>query len=216
MDNTNNMTLTDNAISHIAKLVQVAILTGTDVVDNLRMAKFINVNGTLEISPEYHETFDLNIERMLQNATSETVKDQGQRMTISKSPDRLNDIFALREEFMSLINEKVPEAYPESWPVDLSIKSNQKAIRELAFRGMEELFEALLHLKNWKDHRAGEDSFDRSEFPEEMIDAHKYFTAILVLMGVDSNEFFNAYVSKHNKICDRLRTTQDQSTYLNV
>ena len=73
--------------------------------------------------------------------------------------DRLSGIFALREEFMNLINEKIPGAYPEEWPVDLSDKSNQKAIREFAFRGMEELFEALLHLKNWKDHRAGEGNF---------------------------------------------------------
>jgi len=71
-----NLTLTDNAISHIAKLVQVAILTGTDIVDNLRMVKFTNLNGTLEISPEYHETFESNIERMLQNATTERVEDQ--------------------------------------------------------------------------------------------------------------------------------------------
>ena len=97
---------------------------------------------------------------------------------------------------MTKINEKIPGAYPE-WPVDLSSKSDQKAVREFAFRGMEELFEALLHLKNWKDHRA-------EEFVEEMIDAYKYFTAILVLMGVDSNEFFNCYVNKHNKICERL------------
>ena len=71
-----NLTLTDNAISHIAKLVQVAILTGTDIVYNLRMVKFTNLNGTLEISPEYHETFESNIERMLQNATTERVEDQ--------------------------------------------------------------------------------------------------------------------------------------------
>ena len=31
-----NLNLTDNAISHVAKLIQVAILTGTDIVDNLR------------------------------------------------------------------------------------------------------------------------------------------------------------------------------------
>ena len=117
--------------------------------------------------------------------------------------DRLSEIFGLREEFMHKINEKLPGAYP-SWPVNLSDKQDQKAIREFAFRGMEELFEALLHLKNWKDHREGDSVFDRSEFLEEMIDAYKYFTAILILVGVDSEEFFNAYLEKHNKICSRL------------
>lgn len=65
-----NLTLTDNAISHIAKLVQVAILTGTDIVDNLRMAQFVNVDGALEVSPDYHETFEANISRMLEQATT--------------------------------------------------------------------------------------------------------------------------------------------------
>ena len=117
--------------------------------------------------------------------------------------DRLDEIFLMREDFMKLINTHIPDAYPE-WPVELSNKDNQKAIREFAFRGMEELFEALLHLKNWKDHRDGNAEFDRAEFLEEMIDAYKYFTAILVLMGVDAEEFFAAYVEKHNKICSRL------------
>lgn len=117
--------------------------------------------------------------------------------------DRLKEIFSLREQFMEKINIHIPGAYPE-WPVDLTSKKDQQAIREFAFRGMEELFEALLHLKNWKNHRTGSGDFDRAEFLEEMIDAYKYFTAILVLVGVDSEEFFEAYKNKHNKICARL------------
>lgn len=67
-----NLTMTDNAISHIAKLVQVAILTGTDIVDNLRMAQFVTVDGQLEVSPDYQETFNTNIERMLSEASEMT------------------------------------------------------------------------------------------------------------------------------------------------
>tara|TARA_B100000212_G_scaffold278569_1_gene218250 strand:- start:907 stop:1134 length:228 start_codon:yes stop_codon:yes gene_type:complete len=63
-----NLTLTDNAISHVAKLIQVAILTGTDIVDNLRMAQFVNNDGQLEISPDYHETFNNNIQRLMEEA----------------------------------------------------------------------------------------------------------------------------------------------------
>tara|TARA_B100001094_G_C18182508_1_gene801766 strand:+ start:766 stop:996 length:231 start_codon:yes stop_codon:yes gene_type:complete len=65
-----NLTLTDNAISHVAKLIQVAILTGTDIVDNLRMAQFVNNKGQLDISPDYHETFNNNIDNMMEQATS--------------------------------------------------------------------------------------------------------------------------------------------------
>mgnify|MGYP001189293014 CR=1 FL=1 len=60
-----NVKLTDNAISHIAQLLQVAILTGTDIVDNLRMAQFVNNGGQLDISPDYYETFNANIQGML-------------------------------------------------------------------------------------------------------------------------------------------------------
>lgn len=73
-----NLTLTDNAISHIAKLVQVAILTGTDIVDNLRMAQFVNMNGTLEISPDYHETFEANISRLLEQASTPEEENSGE------------------------------------------------------------------------------------------------------------------------------------------
>jgi len=60
--------LNDNAISHIAKLVQVAILTGTDIVDNLRMAEFVSNDGQLDVSPEYHEFFNENIQKMMAEA----------------------------------------------------------------------------------------------------------------------------------------------------
>jgi len=62
--------LSDNAIAHIAKIVQVAILTGTDIVDNLRMAEFVQKNGSLELSPDYCETFDNNIQSMIAEATT--------------------------------------------------------------------------------------------------------------------------------------------------
>ncbi len=63
-----NMTLTDSAISHIAQLVQVAILTGTDIVDNLRMAQFVNKNDQIDISPDYYESFNNNIQRLVSEA----------------------------------------------------------------------------------------------------------------------------------------------------
>ena len=65
-----NLKLTDNAISHVAQLLQVAILTGIDIVDNLRAAQFVVTNGTIEISPDYFENFNENLNRMLQDAAT--------------------------------------------------------------------------------------------------------------------------------------------------
>ena len=118
--------------------------------------------------------------------------------------DKLETIFEKREVFMRAITEKFG-CYPE-WPVDISVKSNQAAMRDIALKGVEEMFEALQHLKNWKDHKLNCDqSFDRSEFLEEVVDAFNYFVALLILVGVDANELFDAYLTKDAKIHDRLR-----------
>ena len=66
----NNLQLTDNTISHIAQLLQIAILTGTDVVDNLRSAQFVISDNKIDVSPEYFETFQGNLQRMLEEASA--------------------------------------------------------------------------------------------------------------------------------------------------
>ena len=119
--------------------------------------------------------------------------------------DRLDQIFGFREEFMDLIKDKYKDSYP-NWPVDLSEKNSQATIRETALKGVEEMFEALGHLKNWKPHRETEmKEFDREEFLEEVVDSFNYFFSLLILMGVDSNEFFEAFLKKDTIIRERLK-----------
>ena len=40
---------------------------------------------------------------------------------------------------------------------------------------------------------------------EEVVDAFNYFLSVLVLMGIDAPEFYEAYVKKDNIIHDRLK-----------
>jgi len=47
------MKLSDEVIGHIAKQLQIAILTGTDVVDNLRMIELHESAGKLYLHPDY-------------------------------------------------------------------------------------------------------------------------------------------------------------------
>jgi len=118
-------------------------------------------------------------------------------------PDRLQEIFTLREEFMREIADK-RGAYG-SWPVDISQKKSQQLVREVTLKGVEEIFEALGELKNWKNHRLSENtSFNRELFLEEMVDSFNYFTAALILLGVDSEEFFEAFLKKDVIIHKRL------------
>ena len=120
--------------------------------------------------------------------------------------DRLELMFSLREQFMHALNRHKPGAYP-SWPVEISEKSSQQAMRDTALRGVEEVFEAMQHCRNWKPHRNVEDrSFDRDKFVEEMVDALNYFFSLLVMVGVDAQEFFLAFERKDRIIHQRLRS----------
>ena len=123
---------------------------------------------------------------------------------MSMSDDKLDVIFELREKFMTHMREIHPDVYPQ-WPVDLTNKQSQQVIRDIALKGVEEMFEALGHLKNWKPHRTIQDkNFDKEEFLEEIVDAFNYFLSLLVMTGTTSDELFRAYVKKDAIIHARL------------
>ena len=120
--------------------------------------------------------------------------------------DKLDEMFRLRRAFMESMKESKPGIYPE-WPVDISEKESQQLLRDTALKGVEEMFEALGHLKNWKPHRDTElPEFDREEFLEEVVDAFNYFFSVLVLMGIDADELYASYLNKDNIIRDRLKS----------
>ena len=125
---------------------------------------------------------------------------------IVASPDRLSEIFEMRESFMKLLEQSKPGSYPD-WPLDISTKQSQQVLRDTALKGIEEMFEALQHLKNWKPHRTTEmPDFDREEFLEEVVDAFNYFLSVLVLVGISKDDFFEAYLKKDTIIRDRLQS----------
>ena len=62
----NSYKLSDDTISQIARLLQIAILSGTDIVDNLRTLQVVvDDSGTLSPDPEYLTQFDQNLNRMI-------------------------------------------------------------------------------------------------------------------------------------------------------
>ena len=78
MSTENEMVLTDDAIAGIAKLLQVAILTGTDIVDNLRTMRLVQVENKLTLSPGFVESLESNIANMLTEAEGLQVPDPTQ------------------------------------------------------------------------------------------------------------------------------------------
>ncbi len=63
--------LSDNCIAQIVRLIQMGILTGTDVTDQLRLFEVVeSKNGSLEPSPEFLENFEKNIQSMTEEANN--------------------------------------------------------------------------------------------------------------------------------------------------
>tara|TARA_Y100000593_G_C4075060_1_gene221056 strand:- start:257 stop:526 length:270 start_codon:yes stop_codon:yes gene_type:complete len=57
----------DAVVSVIAKTLQLAILTGTDIVDNLRRIEVQeNTEGRLTITPNYNSQFEHWVAKMLE------------------------------------------------------------------------------------------------------------------------------------------------------
>ena len=79
----------DTVISTIAKTLQLALLSGTDVVDNLRQIEVTeNAEGTLTITDNYLSQFEHWIAKML-----DELEQQNQKKTeeqINPEPEQLS------------------------------------------------------------------------------------------------------------------------------
>jgi hypothetical protein len=62
------MKLNDEVIAHVAKLLQLGILTGTDIIDHLRMIQLEESEGQLYLDSEYAKIAEENEARMLEEA----------------------------------------------------------------------------------------------------------------------------------------------------
>ena len=69
------MRLNDEVIAHIAKILQMAILTGTDIIDHLRMVRLTSEDDELFLDKEYESIIQENIQKMLDNALTSAKAD---------------------------------------------------------------------------------------------------------------------------------------------
>jgi hypothetical protein len=63
-----NMKFSDEDIGQVAKLLQLAIITGTDIVDNLRMMSVTldEESGELTLSEDYKEIAESQVAKLMQ------------------------------------------------------------------------------------------------------------------------------------------------------
>ena len=73
--------LSDNSTAQIVRLLQVALLTGTDVSDNLRMLELVAEDGLLNVNPEYLKNFEDNLVKLQKE--SETLNPQFEKPQFS-------------------------------------------------------------------------------------------------------------------------------------
>ena len=66
------MKLDDKVFGHIAKVLQVAIITGTDIVDNLRTLELTvdDETGNVTIDSAYLKSFENNVNAMIAEVTN--------------------------------------------------------------------------------------------------------------------------------------------------
>lgn len=62
------MKFSDNLISNIARTLQIAIISGTDIVDHLRSFQVEEKEGVLNLTPESLERIEKEISSMLEVA----------------------------------------------------------------------------------------------------------------------------------------------------
>jgi hypothetical protein len=60
--------LEDSVVGHVAKVLQVALLTGTDIIDHMRMIRLSDSEKGLILEEEYKSAFDGSLDTMLKNA----------------------------------------------------------------------------------------------------------------------------------------------------
>jgi|TARA_R110000824_G_scaffold62352_6_gene165230 hypothetical protein len=64
-----NVKLNDSVIAHFVKLLQLGLLTGTDIVDHFRMVRLSIEEEELFLNKDYEESKEENINKMLKEAT---------------------------------------------------------------------------------------------------------------------------------------------------
>ena len=85
--------LDDSVISIIAKSLQIAILTGTDIVDNLRRIEIENNgDGTFGVTPNYNSTFEHWIAKMLEELEAHQASENFTQEEFEKQ-EEVNNLF---------------------------------------------------------------------------------------------------------------------------
>lgn len=76
--------LSDEVIGQVGKLVQLAIITGTDVIDHLRMIRVTSSeadSSVMVLTPEYRDISESQVTQLLEEASQIQDAEEDERQT---------------------------------------------------------------------------------------------------------------------------------------
>lgn len=117
--------------------------------------------------------------------------------------DRLVTIF----ERQSALYEKYREhnsIMPDILDIDLTTKEHQQVFRSCAMDMIEELMEAIHHLKNKMHKQSDVTAVDFADFREEMIDQFHYNIELFLLAGFNAETLLEEYIKKNDENLKRI------------
>lgn len=181
--------------------VEEQITSLLDSYDRFYRERILNVRAIPSIQydftrdPEAKEVFDF-------------IRTQLQQEVVNM--DKLDEIFARQRELMDkyhLIEAANGLLVTDQVPVDLNDPRGQARLKEMAWRTVEELAEAMNELKNrpWKQSHT---PTNKEAFREEVVDALHFFIELCILAGFTPQSLHDQYLNKAAK-----NTARQESKY---
>jgi len=115
--------------------------------------------------------------------------------------DNLQRLYDLQKHLMERYRDK---QYIPGFPLDLTSKKGVKVFRDCIFHITQELFEAVLYLKNRPSRKEEIIDYDEDAFLEEMIDALHLILEAFILAGYSVEEIVTKYEEKNKVNHERL------------
>ena len=120
--------------------------------------------------------------------------------------DKLDEIFLAQIELMKKYHEIEKENFllqDHNIPVKINTHKGQARIRDLSWRIVEELSEAVNHLKLRPWTQGTRDPINLEEFQEELADVFHFMVELMISVGIDGPKLHSAYFRKHKKNKER-------------
>ena len=77
-----DLKLSDEFIAQLVNVLQLAIISGTDIIDHLRMMRLVESDGSITMSSEYQAIFNSQIDTMLEEVNEMQEKMSEDLMTL--------------------------------------------------------------------------------------------------------------------------------------